>query len=380
TCGSVPAELATHLGLEGGMGVLVIGVEPDSPAGRAGLERFDVILAVGEEEARATTLATALEAGAGLALRVVRGGVERNVAVTGKEGANTFLSTSALGPDHPFRRVNQLIALRERYSHEAQSYAARIQEIDRRSREARQESKQAMAALQEACDAQVAEVLAQREQALLAIVDEHLTEERVSRLGALRVELGEALPEDRLEALEERLSELAHELRTAPAEHVLLSGAGDGQNAVDRSRQRFQRVGESAAEILGERLARPWSEALREIAQHTDRLGGKHDQRVEWTLTTVESIREQLYERITCATRRSREELAKQLQRRLRSMEVPAPGELEACLADLHQQLEQMTRRFVTRTVAALDLYEEQLLVRRAGLAPSLAAHLATSM
>ena len=378
-CASVPDELATHLGLATGEGLLVMAVRPGSHAAQAGLEPYDVILSVDGERARIDRMERALERVGGLALLVVRAGVERSVSIrTGEHaGAETaFLSTDTLGPDHPFRRVGQIEVLRASYAEEAERYSLLMAELDQQSRQAKAEAKQAMATLQEDCLARVAAVLEAGQEELLQLVDERLGAERVAPLGELGIEIGRILPEERMSAVGVALGELAGALQ-ATGERVPLRADEQAGDAANRARQRFVQLGNETANLLRERAARAWTAAQQEVQQHRERLGPKHAQRMEWTANTVEAIRVKVRDRITCAIDRAQEQLARKLHERLRKLDVPAPGEVEAALADLNAQLERMAQRFVDRTERALDLYEEARGDRNGVFVPSVAAHLA---
>ncbi|MBV9607406.1 MAG: trypsin-like peptidase domain-containing protein [Solirubrobacterales bacterium] len=82
----VARRLRRAVGLPERDGILIRGVEPDSAADRAGLERGDLIVAVGERELdRMDALYEALDAAAAggqLQLKIVRGAEERTVAVS----------------------------------------------------------------------------------------------------------------------------------------------------------------------------------------------------------------------------------------------------------------------------------------------------------
>ena len=382
-CTPVRAELAAQLGLEPGVGLVVASVRSGSPADATGLEVHDVIVEVDGTAARAEVLAAAIERGGGLALRVVRAGLERNVALVDAQDVergdapDAFLSSDTLGPDHPFRRLGQIQALRQSYASEAERYAERMRELDQETRETREEAKRAMATLQEECEAQIASVLEEHQARLLAIADAGLAGERVEPLRALRIDTEELFPSARLSAVDEAAAGLAAGLRELHSERI--RAADDAGDAPKRATQRLSRLASKASSLADERMRRPWSSARKEVQQHRNRLGPEHDQRVVWATNTVESIRREVDERILCAVRRSKEELSKQLSQRLRDMEVPRPGEVEALLDDLVAQLDQMTHRFVTRTEAALDRYEDRVAGRNALLVPAAAAHLATS-
>jgi serine protease Do len=75
-------RMRAAVGLPPRDGLLVRGVEADSPAGRAGLERGDLLVAVGDRPLTSVDeLFDALETGGTLALTVLRGTEERAVDV-----------------------------------------------------------------------------------------------------------------------------------------------------------------------------------------------------------------------------------------------------------------------------------------------------------
>jgi serine protease Do len=83
-----PAEVAARLrrsvGLPERDGLLVRGVEPDSPAARAGIAEGDLLVAVGETPLRSIDILhqALTTATTSLGLTVVRGSEERTVEVT----------------------------------------------------------------------------------------------------------------------------------------------------------------------------------------------------------------------------------------------------------------------------------------------------------
>jgi serine protease Do len=85
----VARRLRSAVGLPERAGVLVRWVEEGGPADRAGIEKGDlIVMAAGEELARADDLQRAVDAAAGsLALRVLRGTEERDVEVSFEEAA-----------------------------------------------------------------------------------------------------------------------------------------------------------------------------------------------------------------------------------------------------------------------------------------------------
>jgi serine protease DegQ len=82
----IPDRIATDLGLDDRGGVIVVDVEPNGPADRAGLLIGDVIVRMGETRVRdADDLQIVLGAnrvGAALAARIVRGGTAADLTVT----------------------------------------------------------------------------------------------------------------------------------------------------------------------------------------------------------------------------------------------------------------------------------------------------------
>jgi serine protease Do len=80
---NVTPEIAEQLGLESASGVVVVQVEPGTPAAEGGLRRGDVILEVGQEEVKtAADLHRQLEgADKGVLLFVRRGDVTSYVAL-----------------------------------------------------------------------------------------------------------------------------------------------------------------------------------------------------------------------------------------------------------------------------------------------------------
>ncbi len=381
-CAPVPRELAAQLALEEGDGLLVVDVEAESAAAESGLERFDVIVAVDADPAGSSAARVALSTPTvrGRVLRVVRAGVARRVALAAPpevKPPSGLLSTDALGPDHPFRRLAELEALRAGYAEQAEGYAERVRDLDASARAARAEAQQAAVELAAACKQDVAELLAAREVELLRVVDEAFAEDRPSTLARFRVELLEVVPQERRTALTDGLQALASGMRDRVGAQARLDGE-EGE-AKKRAHARFLRVGETAGRLVSERVARAWKDGRQELDEHAQRLGARHDERVAWSVTTLAKTREQLHERITCAIDRIEADFGKRLDQRLKKNDVPAPGEIDAALEDVMQQLDAWTRRFVERTDAAQMRYERALARRPERLVPSLAKHVAQS-
>jgi hypothetical protein len=90
-CKEASPDLRAQLGLEDGQGLVVARVAPDSPAEKAGLKQYDVILAVGETKlSRVLDLSKAVSATEGKTaeLRILRGGKEQLIAVTPAQKTN----------------------------------------------------------------------------------------------------------------------------------------------------------------------------------------------------------------------------------------------------------------------------------------------------
>lgn len=87
-CSNVKPEVRAQLALPEGAGVMVDRVEAGSPAEKAGIKPYDVIVAVGDKELKSQTdLSAAIqEAGKSeVALAVIRGGQKQSIAVTPAE-------------------------------------------------------------------------------------------------------------------------------------------------------------------------------------------------------------------------------------------------------------------------------------------------------
>ena len=377
-CDPVPAELAAHLGLDPGAGLLVAEVQESSPAQDAGLERFDVLLAIDGAPAHLASLEGAAASGRGVALRVARGGLEHDVAVAapGQEGGDRFLSSASLGPDHPFRRLGRIEALRAGYAEKNDVVERRMRELQEETQAARRAAQEARAELLQSAKDEVRDYLEAREAELIGMVEQDLAPERTAALHALRVDLEEILPGARLEAVTQRLAALDEPLRAGLAGRVTLDGADEDAESVRRERRRLARIGEHAASLADGRVARAWADARSTVEEHRERLGPRHDSRMQWADGALAKIRQELRERITCAVDRAHESFSKQLSARLQKNEVPAPGEIDAMLTDLSFQLEHMTSRFVERTTRALDTYAHEVGTRERVLLPALAEHL----
>jgi membrane-associated protease RseP (regulator of RpoE activity) len=84
----VSPALRAQLNLEEGRGVLVGEVLPDSPASKAGVKQYDIVLAIGEHKVGANDdvlKAVKVADGKELKLTLLRGGSERSVSVTPAE-------------------------------------------------------------------------------------------------------------------------------------------------------------------------------------------------------------------------------------------------------------------------------------------------------
>jgi len=356
----VSAALAAHLGIEVNTGLLVTAVQADSRAAAAGLLPFDVIVEVDSEPARLSALDTAQDGDKGLALDVIRSGVEARIAVPAANAPDGFLSTAHLGPDHPFRRLEELDELKASYAEKAENYSQRMRELDQSSREAREEAKRQVAALQEACDEQVAEYLAARQRELLELLETRIDDGTVTPLRELAIELEALVPGERIEAVDQRLQDLNELLRNGLTKRLEIDNTGSDDQA-NRARNRFEHLQNELGSLLAERVGRPWSQDLKQVDQQRQRLGKQYTERMQWTAKTIAAIRVNVHDRITCAIERTQEEFSKRLRRRLNEMEVPQPGEVEAVLEDMHAQIRTMTERFIRRTEFALDQFVAQM-------------------
>jgi hypothetical protein len=370
----VSAELTAQLGLEDGVGFFVQGVETGSAAADATLQPFDVVLTIDGEAADATRVRNALNTDRGLALRILRAGMMQDVALGQGSGESQeeFLSSAGLSPDHPFRRLAQLQSLREGYSSKAKDYSERIRELDSEKQALREAAQVARQELQTKCEEQITAFLEARRTELLERVDADLSAELAVSLPALRLDLLALLPAGRLEAVSAQLEELAQGLRSEIGEAVPLNAGEQGPESEKRARQRFARVGEEGASLLGERVERTWREGRQILEQDQDRLGAKHDERAAWAAEQVLAIHEEVTERVNCAIDRAHAELSRAVTRRLSENQLPAPGELEQALQELALQLEAFTQRFTRRTASALEAYEDSVGSAHATLASQL--------
>lgn len=375
TCTPVSPELATQLKLQSGRGLLVTAVAPESVAAAAGLAQFDVVLDVGREPASLAALEVALQGGIEVEMTISRGGALELVALAGDAPESAFLSTASLTADHPFRRVDQVRQLRESLEQRSEQLEQRDDELEAELRQARQDAKAAVETLHQETTAQARAYFDARKAELLALADEGLAVARVEPLRALRVDLADVLPAERLAAIDAALAELREPLQGGLAERARLT---DDTSQRDYA-QRLQRAGQRGARLLDERVSGPWQEARQSALGHAKRLGSGHDGRMQWTAETVERIRSEVRERIDCAIDRAHEDFSRKLRERLRALDVPAPGEIEASLADVTAQMEAWTRRFLVQTQAALEAYEDEVGLRTRVTVPALAAHLVAS-
>lgn len=104
----VPPELGAQLGLPEGFGVLVQDVLPDSPAAKAGIQKFDVIKLLNDQQLVDPNQLAALVRAAGkdasVTLTVLRKGQEQKLPVTIAEHA----MPQRRGGDNPFGDVPML--------------------------------------------------------------------------------------------------------------------------------------------------------------------------------------------------------------------------------------------------------------------------------
>lgn len=78
-------ELAGHLGLEEGQGVMITGVSENLPAGKAGLRQYDVVLKINDKPASEESIRSTLrdaEPGSTIAMEVISRGERRTLSLT----------------------------------------------------------------------------------------------------------------------------------------------------------------------------------------------------------------------------------------------------------------------------------------------------------
>jgi len=360
----VPAALAAHIGLPAQHGLLVAALAGNAPPQ---LQAFDVIVQVNREIADLGRLDRAIARGKGLSLLLVRAGVEHRVSIaaaslpqpSNEQELASFLSSDTLEADHPFYQLAAFRELKEGYGSRAAAYRDLAGETESRSREVQGQARQQIEELLARGDAEVAAYTEAREAELLELIDGRFDAELAAPVAELRIDLAERLPQDRIDRTDAGWDELGQSLNEGFAERLVFET--DEAELDQRCRKTFLGMARSAGQVLLERCQRPWREAVKEFRRHEERYASRYDENVAWTERTVEGIRTQLHERITCAFRRTREVFSQKLARRLREMEVPAPGEVEECLEDVRQQVDRMSHRFIRRTNRAFEQFDEQV-------------------
>lgn len=284
--------------------------------------------------------------------------------------ASAFAMTESLASDHPLVRLRDLERLRNSLETQADDLAKQRDEVAQELRATRESARAAAEALHSRCVAQAERILNEKRDALYAHVNDALSAARVEPLAALRVELDELVSGDDVGALDEALHELAHSLEDGLSERVPGLSSTKG----------LKRIGNVVSSHIHERVQGPWSELRSKHSHYAERLGATHDERVEWAAERVESIRNELHERIDCAVERSLETFSKRLEARTRDLDVPRSGELDAALEDITAQLDAWTSGFITGTTEALAAYRAQVEPARAALRTALPAELASAM
>lgn len=377
--GSVPAELAAHLGLEVGEGLLVLDVLDGGAAEEGGLEPFDVVVSVDREAVTgARELREALESGRRASLTVLRGGVEERVVLRSEPGVpddgEGFLSTDALPEDHPLNRLTGYRALQQRYAERREAYGDLIREIEEQSREAQREAKESIVELRERAMQDVEAWAEQRRTTLNAFVDHELDRLAELGFGRLVLDLDELADPARGEELTEAIAAVRGLLHEDLGERLLVDLDASKGNEPSQARSRLTSVGREAASLVGDRVQEDWRQYWQDVRQHGQRVGPQTTQRVEWTEGTLAKIREELHARIDCAYHRTVEDFERQLARRLSSLEVPAPGEIDQCLDEMDAQIVAMAHGFLDRTREALGQYDHRVSTENALLVPQLAS------
>ena len=115
--------------------------------------------------------------------------------------------------------------------------------------------------------------------------------------------------------------------------------------------------------------------ALKGTERDRSRLS-KHGERTKWIDESLGLIRKEVTKRITCACERTEDALMKKLATRLNDLDLPRPGEIQGALADIRAQIDDMTRRFLVRTEAALLGYESATRGANQRLVPACASAL----
>ncbi len=371
TLAPVPPALASQLGIEPANASVVAAVVGGSRAALAGLQEHDVVLRVDDAVATPETLRSRLSDGDRIELTLLRSGAPAVVAVPGdKDAGSTFSAADTLPADHPLRRVRELRRLHESLQERSDDVAARRKEVSKALREARDAARIAADVFHGECVEVAQKLLHGTRDELYERIDRALAGDAVDPLAALRLDLEEPLPLDRLVALEEGIHTLAHRIEDGLFDTVT---GGDDVNQEGLSERQVERVGAEVSAKIHERVKAPWSELLANQPKHRERLGDGHDEREAWTRERVEGIRGELHERVDCAVERALGRFSERLGSRLRDLEVPRGAELEGSIRDLAGQLEAWTEGFVIEVEGALTAYLEDVAPGRAALPAILA-------
>jgi membrane-associated protease RseP (regulator of RpoE activity) len=112
-CSAVPAELRSHLSLPEKQGVLVMSITKDSPAMKAGLAQYDILLRVGGKPlSDPRDLVTAIEAAKETKLKIelLRGGKPQTIEVTPAKRPAASGSTLTWGNQDDWNTIHDWMA------------------------------------------------------------------------------------------------------------------------------------------------------------------------------------------------------------------------------------------------------------------------------
>ena len=87
-----------------------------------------------------------------------------------------------------------------------------------------------------------------------------------------------------MKAVDGALGELRDQLRSRPASSLNLEGADE---ATQRTRKRFERLGGEVSNLFGERVAEPWKRLRHDAESHARRWASEAPKRSDWTAATV---------------------------------------------------------------------------------------------
>ncbi|MFT7678557.1 MAG: hypothetical protein ACI8QC_002550 [Planctomycetota bacterium] len=278
------------------------------------------------------------------------------------------LSTDSLDGGHAILRLAHLRGLRESLDSKTERFDEVRQQLKAKARSAQEEAMQAIDTLHKRDTSQALEYLSSSRKELLERADQGIGIELTAALAALRVDLENVLPAERVAAIDPAILELVTSFRSG-----LITDAGLSEDKLQRPMaQGLERAGHAFQERIEQRVRRPWQFVTRGLPRQAERLGGQHDERVAWVVETLAGIREEVRERIDCVIQRASDDFDKQLRKRLRNLDVPAPGKSAAALEDLTQQLGAWTERFVRGSSGAISTYEDRLSMRHKVLVPTL--------